>query len=151
MRAEDFFEKLEQASPSFAAAWQDERAAASLAINTLRLRKAKGWSQKELAEEAAMKQPKIAQIERGDANPELRTISRLARALGVEPADLLLDPYTTVEAAAPEVRRVTIAVVNQSGFDEAAHSGSSGLRSVLRKQSDPRDLSAANDNFALAC
>jgi transcriptional regulator with XRE-family HTH domain len=60
-----------------------------LGVNVYRLRSAAGWTQKELARRAGVRQPRIAEIERGDANPRLKTLATLARALEVEVADLL--------------------------------------------------------------
>jgi len=55
-----------------------------LAANVSRLRHEKGFTQKELGIRAGMSQPRIAEIERGDGNPELKTLIRIARALDVD-------------------------------------------------------------------
>lgn len=72
-----------------------------LGVNVYKLRTDAGWTQEELARRAGLRQPRIAEIERGDANPRLETLARVARALGVEVADLLRNP----EAAAPRAAR----------------------------------------------
>ncbi len=41
----------------------------------------RGWSQTELAEAIGSKQPVISRLERGDSNPSLQTLSRIAKAL----------------------------------------------------------------------
>jgi transcriptional regulator with XRE-family HTH domain len=53
-------------------------------------RKAKGQTQSELADEAGLSRATIAQIEAGDADPKLSTISELAQALDVSSAWLLM-------------------------------------------------------------
>lgn len=61
-------------------------------VASLRLRK--GWSQAELARQAETSQPYIARLERGQVDPQVGTVKKLARALGVSVAEL-------VEAIAP--------------------------------------------------
>jgi transcriptional regulator with XRE-family HTH domain len=46
-------------------------------------------TQDELAEKASVSQSTIANIERNNAEPQFRTIRKLARALDVEPTELL--------------------------------------------------------------
>lgn len=41
----------------------------------------RGWSQTELAEAIGSRQPVISRLERGDGNPSLQTLSRIAKAL----------------------------------------------------------------------
>lgn len=48
------------------------------------LRLKKGLSQKKLAELSGMRQPNIARLESGNQNPTIRTMNRLADALGVD-------------------------------------------------------------------
>lgn len=60
-----------------------------LGTNVRKARKAKGLSQEELALEAGMKRSYVSDLERGTRNPTVRALARLARALEVEPADLL--------------------------------------------------------------
>jgi transcriptional regulator with XRE-family HTH domain len=38
-----------------------------------------------------MKRSYLSDLERGTRNPSVRALGRLAKALGVEPADLLID------------------------------------------------------------
>ncbi len=58
--------------------------------NIRRLRKAKGLSQEQLAHEAGVAMRYIAGMERGEANPSLRYLVKIAEALGTEPAVLLI-------------------------------------------------------------
>ena len=46
-------------------------------------------TQDELAEKAGVSQSTIANIERNNAEPQFRTISKLAKALDVDPTELL--------------------------------------------------------------
>jgi DNA-binding XRE family transcriptional regulator len=54
----------------------------SVSLRTLRLRK--GMSQAQLAAAIGTQQPHVVRIERGQADPQLDTCRRLARALGVD-------------------------------------------------------------------
>ncbi|MEY3783691.1 MAG: hypothetical protein RLZZ230_13 [Candidatus Parcubacteria bacterium] len=40
-----------------------------------------GWSQSQLAEAAGSRQPVISRLERGESNPSLQTLQRIAKAL----------------------------------------------------------------------
>ena len=60
-----------------------------LGRNLQRLRKAKGWSQEELAFEAGLHRTYISGIERGARNPTVKSLETLSAALGVEPGDLI--------------------------------------------------------------
>ncbi|MEB3361702.1 MAG: helix-turn-helix transcriptional regulator [Synechococcaceae cyanobacterium] len=46
------------------------------------LREQRGWSQRELADRAGMKQPQLARLETGQVEPKLDTLQRLANAMG---------------------------------------------------------------------
>jgi transcriptional regulator with XRE-family HTH domain len=60
--------------------------------NVRRLRVARGLTQEQLAFESKIDLTYMGGIERGRRNPSLLVISRIALALGVEPADLLERP-----------------------------------------------------------
>lgn len=55
------------------------------------LRTARGVSQDGLAEKTGIHSTAIGRLERGDREPKLRTILRVARGLGVKPGQLLDD------------------------------------------------------------
>ncbi len=55
-----------------------------------------GYSQEELASRAGIHRTYIGGIERGERNPTLTMIHRLARALDVSPSQLLEDPPESV-------------------------------------------------------
>lgn len=91
MRADDFFRRLDEEFPTDPAVAAEVDPPHVLASNVYRLRKERGLTQEQLAEAVGVRQPRIAEVERGDANPRLLTLSRLAFALGV-PVAALLDP-----------------------------------------------------------
>jgi transcriptional regulator with XRE-family HTH domain len=53
------------------------------------LREQKGWFQKDLAQAARLPVRTIGRIERGEVDPRLSTLARLANALGMKPKDFL--------------------------------------------------------------
>lgn len=61
------------------------------AANLRRCRRNRGLSQQRLAFNCKLHRTEVSLLERGDRNPRLTTIVRLARALGVAPAELLED------------------------------------------------------------
>lgn len=60
-----------------------------LAINLIRLRKEKGWSQETLAFEAGLHRTFVAHVERQVRNISLDNLERLALALELKPYQLL--------------------------------------------------------------
>ena len=52
------------------------------------LRDAEGLSQEELADAAGLHRTYVSGVERGVRNPTIQIIAKLAKALGVEPAEL---------------------------------------------------------------
>ena len=62
------------------------------ATNLRRLRHAKGLSQDDLAYEAEVSRSYLSQIEKGAFFASLKIVGRLAKALDVEPAELLKLP-----------------------------------------------------------
>lgn len=57
--------------------------------NLKRAREMRGWSQETLGQEAGLHSTEIGRLERGDREPRLSTIARLARALKLTAADLV--------------------------------------------------------------
>jgi XRE family aerobic/anaerobic benzoate catabolism transcriptional regulator len=62
---------------------------AALARRVRALRKARGWSRKDLAARTGISERFLADVEGGDANPSLLRLQELAQAFGVEIAELL--------------------------------------------------------------
>lgn len=78
--------------PEFAEGWAEDLPRVDLAVNVHRLRTTAGLTELQLAEAAKLREPRIVEIERGDGNPSLLTLTRIAIALGV-PVDRLVVPY----------------------------------------------------------
>lgn len=78
--------------PEYAKAHSIGRPFFNLSLNVWAYRVNAGMTQQALAEAAEMSQPRIANIERDEANPTLMTISRIAVALGVTADRLLAEP-----------------------------------------------------------
>ncbi len=57
-----------------------------------RLRQDRRWTQPRLAVEAGVAVSAVSQIETGRRNPNVGTLDKLARALGVEVPDLFREP-----------------------------------------------------------
>ena len=60
--------------------------------NVSRLRRARGLSQEELAHAAELRQAYLSQLEAGKRNPTIRTLIRIAEALGVPLSGLIDEP-----------------------------------------------------------
>ena len=56
------------------------------------LRRAKEWSQEQLAEHSTMQRSYLADLERGNRNPSVRTLLKIANALGVTVPALFEEP-----------------------------------------------------------
>ena len=61
----------------------------TFARNLKRARESGGLSQEALADKAGMHRNEISLLERGEREPKIGTVARLAKALGVKSADLL--------------------------------------------------------------
>jgi transcriptional regulator with XRE-family HTH domain len=68
------------------------------AANIRRTRLARGWSQEALAHEAGLHRTFIGHVERGETNLSIDNLERLADALRIRAADLLI---AEVPAAGP--------------------------------------------------
>lgn len=60
-----------------------------LAKNLRSLRLQKGWSQEAFADEAGIHRTYVSDLERGERNPTITVVNKLATALGVTPGRLL--------------------------------------------------------------
>jgi transcriptional regulator with XRE-family HTH domain len=106
MNFDELNARLEAENPEIAAVAHEVDPPFILALNVYHLRNRRGMTQAELAAALGVAQPRIAEIERGDANPRLITLSRIAHALGVTLAELLVDNLNAphdVQVALPAV------------------------------------------------
>lgn len=71
-----------------------------LALNIIRLRRSRGWTQEALAEQCGLNRTYIGDIERRARNVSTNNVFRLANALGVEAWILLKPPETTRDPSA---------------------------------------------------
>jgi transcriptional regulator with XRE-family HTH domain len=74
----------ENSDPSFRAEWQRLAPAREFAVTLLRYRAEHQLSQRALAAELGVSQPRIAKLESAEHNPELDTIINAVRRLGIE-------------------------------------------------------------------
>ena len=58
-------------------------------LRVRKLREEQGWSQEDFADKIGIHRTYVGGIERGERNPTLTTITRIAKALGVKPSDLV--------------------------------------------------------------
>jgi transcriptional regulator with XRE-family HTH domain len=61
-------------------------------LNVRRLRKERGLSQEDLAGEAGIAMRHLGRIERGEGNPTVEIMGKLAAVLEVHPSALLAEP-----------------------------------------------------------
>ena len=59
-----------------------------------KLRRARGWSQTDLAKRAGVSQVQVSRIESGDRGPSLKVLARIRRALEVRHVEEMLVDYT---------------------------------------------------------
>ena len=62
---------------------------ARVGLNVQRARRERGLSQEELAHRAAVHQTYLSGVERGTRNPTIVVLDRIARALDLDPAELM--------------------------------------------------------------
>lgn len=75
---------------------QEEKDLLALGREIRRHRDLKGLSQEKLAELAGLNRNYIGFVERAERSPRVTTIFRIARALGMHPADLIRDMKWTL-------------------------------------------------------
>jgi transcriptional regulator with XRE-family HTH domain len=72
------------ADPSFRAEWQRLAPAREFAATLLRYRAEHKLNQRELAKQLGVSQPRVVKLESGEHNPEIDTIIKAVKRLGVE-------------------------------------------------------------------
>ena len=70
--------------PAFRAEWERTALARGVAVALVRYRADRGLAQKDLGGLLGMTQPQVARLERGDTNPSMETLMRLASGLDIE-------------------------------------------------------------------
>jgi len=70
--------------PVFRAEWERTALARAVAVAVIRCRADRDLSQRDLAGILGMEQPQVARLERGDVNPNMETLMRVASGLGIE-------------------------------------------------------------------
>lgn len=70
------------------------RVSETFPANLLRLRRQVGLSQEQLAFSSGVTRNYVGGLERGEKSPTLRTLDKLAEALGVSPLELVRDPMS---------------------------------------------------------
>jgi DNA-binding XRE family transcriptional regulator len=92
-RIDDFVAQLER-DPEWAEELKQSRVELADQSGEIRslasMRLSCGLSQRELAQRIGASQPQIARLEQGNGNPEVATLRRLARELGVRIDEVLL-------------------------------------------------------------
>ena len=73
-----------RSDPEFRDEWERTALARAVALAVVRHRTARGLSQRDLAKLLGMEQPQVARLERGDVNPSMETLMRVAKGLGIE-------------------------------------------------------------------
>jgi ribosome-binding protein aMBF1 (putative translation factor) len=77
-------EELSRERPAFAAAYAQQAARTRLIVPIVEARRARGWSQRDLARASGVAQPVITRFEVGDTDPKVSTLARLGHALGLQ-------------------------------------------------------------------
>lgn len=91
MNIDELFAEIAAEHPDIAEIAHEVDPPSILALNVMNLRAARGMTQAQLAAAIGVSQPRIAEVEAGDANPRLATLAKIAHALGVPLSELLVD------------------------------------------------------------
>jgi transcriptional regulator with XRE-family HTH domain len=91
MNIDEVFAAIEAEHPEIAEVAHEVDPPYILGLNVMNLRAARGMTQAQLAAAIGVSQPRIAEVEAGDANPRLATLAKIAHALGVSLSELLVD------------------------------------------------------------
>jgi DNA-binding XRE family transcriptional regulator len=70
--------------PSFRAEWQRLAPAREFAVTLLRYRAEHKLNQRQLAKQLGVSQPRVVKLESGEHNPEIDTIIKAVKRLGIE-------------------------------------------------------------------
>jgi len=82
--SEELLAEQLRSDPAFRGEWERTALARGIAVALVRYRADHDLSQRELARRLEMTQPQVARLERGDTNPSMETLMRLAAGLDIE-------------------------------------------------------------------
>jgi len=74
--------------------------------NIKRIRKAKGWNQKDLAEQSNLTRSQFSLIESGKQQPGINILVRIAKALDIEVGELFLNPDVSKRSLQDKVEQL---------------------------------------------
>lgn len=80
----DDFLKEQMQDPEFRKEYEALQPEYEIMKAMIRARQASGMTQKQLADKTGIAQADISKLERGNANPSLRTLQRLAAGMGMQ-------------------------------------------------------------------
>jgi len=70
--------------PEFAEEWERLALARHVAVELIRYRSENGLSQRALAEQLGVSQPRVVELESGEKNPQFETLAHIVAATGIE-------------------------------------------------------------------
>ena len=97
--------------PGFREEWEQTALARLVSAQLIDYRVREGLSQRALADRLGVKQPYVARLESGEHNPEIPTLVKLSRSLGIE---FLID-------IRPETRKAAKLVTKRVAQEETTH------------------------------
>jgi DNA-binding XRE family transcriptional regulator len=81
---EDLLRAQLDADPEFAEEWERLALARHVAVELIRYRSENSLSQRGLAEQLGVSQPRVVELESGEKNPQFETLAHIAAATGIE-------------------------------------------------------------------
>jgi DNA-binding XRE family transcriptional regulator len=82
--ADEVLEAALEADPEFAVEWERLALARMVAARLIAYRSENGVSQRELAKQLGVSQPRVVELESGEKNPQIETLVKIAAATGIE-------------------------------------------------------------------
>jgi DNA-binding Xre family transcriptional regulator len=82
--SEELLAEQLQTNSDFCAEWERSALGRFIAIEVLRHRTGRGWSQRKLGKVLGMTQPQVARLEAGERTPTFDTLMRISAGLGIE-------------------------------------------------------------------
>lgn len=81
---EDLLRAQRDADPEFAEEWERLALARHVAVELIRYRSENGLSQRALAEQLGVSQPRVVELESGEKNPRFETLAHIVGVTGIE-------------------------------------------------------------------